>query len=157
MRNEALPQTDESYAADGTTFAGQMCDPNVYLFVGQRVWTVAYRDLACRHFQCVEPKKRFFIGEVASSNLAAILSHGQANVRLAVAALRDETGIGLGVAKAERLGQRLADPPHGPWRDYLELSTRAPELLKGHAIPLTLACDPIEGPDTLPTACETSA
>ena len=90
-------------------------------------------------------------------DVAAILTHGQANVRLAVAALRDETGIGLGGDEAERLGQRLADLRHSPWRDFPELATLAPELLHRHTAPLTLACDRIEGPDTLNTALDTSA
>ena len=83
-------------------------------------------------------------------DVAAILTHGQANVRLAVAALRDETGIGLGVGETERLGRRLADLPHSPWRGFPVLATLVPELLAERTVPLTLASDRIEGPDRAP-------
>ena len=83
-------------------------------------------------------------------DVAAILKHGKANVRLAVAALRDESGIGIGPDESERLGQRLEDLAHSPWYDFPELSTLAAELLSEHTVALRVACDRIEGPERLP-------
>ena len=83
-------------------------------------------------------------------DVAAILKHGKVDVRLAVAALRDETGTGIGADESERLGRRLEDLPHSPWRDFPELATLVPELLSERTASLRLAFDRIEGPDRLP-------
>lgn len=87
-------------------------------------------------------------------DVAAILEHGKANVRLAIAALRDETGIGLGADESERLALLISDLSHTVWQNFPTLSTLVPQLLSKSAVPLTLACDRIEGPSLLQVARE---
>jgi len=82
-------------------------------------------------------------------DVVAILTRGRANVRLAVAALRDESGIGVGEDDAERLGKRLQDLPHSPWRGLPALAALVPELLSEHPVALKLASERIEGPEIL--------
>ena len=83
-------------------------------------------------------------------DVAAILKHGEADLRLAAAGVRDETGTGIGPDETEHLGRRLAELSRSPWRDLPELATLAPELLSDRPATLRLACDRIEGPDRLP-------
>ena len=92
------------------------------------------------------------VREVArdGEDVAAILKCGKANIRLAVAALRDESGIGIGPDESERLGQRLEDLSHSPWYAFPELATLASELLSEHTVALRVTCNRIEGPDELP-------
>ena len=88
--------------------------------------------------------KRFLLNTPSGFEVA------KRDVRLAAAALRDETGTGIGPDESESLGRRLEDLSHSPWRGFPELATLVPELLSEHTASLRLAFDRIEGPDRLP-------
>lgn len=84
-------------------------------------------------------------------DVAALLEDGRADVGLAIAALKDETGTGVGLDAAVALGMTLKDLAATEWNAFPSLRALTERLLMEEDAPVRLFSDRIEGPLRLPS------